>query len=258
MLRRTFIHLPGIGPRREQALWRAGILDWDSALRAKLAPGFSAARWDEIRRLVDQSRRFLDAGDHAFFAEALPQPYHWRALHDFRGRVAYLDIETTGTGPWAQVTVVGVYDGVRTHSFIHGDNLDLFPEFIDHFAVIVTFNGSTFDLPFLRRRFPRLRFHQLHVDLRYALRQLGIRGTLKEIERCLGMRRPADLEGLTGEDAVRLWVEYCSGREKSLDLLLRYNAADVENLEPLAHYAYRQLWEKCDCADRCTDRAAIR
>ncbi|MGO8745639.1 MAG: hypothetical protein ACLQNE_06585 [Thermoguttaceae bacterium] len=34
MLRHTFIHLPGVGPRRERTLWGQGILDWDRFLEA--------------------------------------------------------------------------------------------------------------------------------------------------------------------------------------------------------------------------------
>jgi uncharacterized protein YprB with RNaseH-like and TPR domain len=44
---------------------------------------------------------------------------------------------------------------------------------------------------------------------------------------------------------VRLWQKYCHGSEKALEVLRRYNAADVTNLEPLAEYAYRELWKRC-------------
>ena len=32
MLRNTFVHLPGVGPKRERAFWEQGILDWDGFL----------------------------------------------------------------------------------------------------------------------------------------------------------------------------------------------------------------------------------
>ncbi len=249
MLRATFLHLPGVGPRREQSLWRSGVRQWAEALELACPPGFSPTRWDQARRILEQSLRAADASDHTFFASRLRPRYHWRALPDFRRRIAYLDIETTGAGPWAEVTVIGVYDGLRTHTFVHGESLECFPDFIDQFAVIVTFNGSTFDLPVLRRYFRGLRFHQLHVDLRWAFYRLGFTGGLKAIEQRLGVQRAPDLQGLTGEDAVRLWFDYLHGDDAALDTLIRYNAADVENLEALAAFAYRQLWEKCQRAD---------
>jgi len=246
VLTQTFIHLPAVGPKTEARLWQAGLHDWQAALAAPRAPGIGQRRWENLRRELEQDERFLESKEYRHFARKLARRYHWRAWPDFRRAAAYLDIETTGLSYYAQVTVVGVYDGVRVHTFVHGDNLDLLPEFLEQFALLVTFNGATFDLPFLRRRFPGLPLDQLHVDLRYLLRHLGLRGGLKSIEARMGLRRAEDLQGLDGFDAVRLWEDYRHrGDEEALDLLIRYNAADVENLEPLAEYAYTELWRRC-------------
>lgn len=245
MLEETFVHLPAVGPRTEARLWQAGIADWATALASGSAPGIGRARWAALQRILEDCRRSLQARDHRYFAERLARRYHWRTWPDFRHAAACLDIETTGLHQAAQVTVVGVYDGLRVHSFVLGDNLDLLPEFLDQFALIVTFNGATFDVPFLRRRFPHLELAQLHVDLRYALREAGISGGLKSIERRLGLARDDDIAQLDGLDAVRLWQEYVRGDEQALELLVRYNAADVANLETLAEHAYRELWKRC-------------
>lgn len=245
MLTETFVHLPGIGPRIEHRFWIEGIDSWYKAMVSQPPQGISSRRWEELRDLVEESHRCLEMNDFRYFAERLKPGFHWRAWPDFRDRVGYLDIETTGIGHWSEVTVVGVYDGVRVHQFVAGDNLDQLPDLLEQFAIIVTFNGSTFDLPFLRRRFAGLPLDQLHFDLRYGLRRLGEKGGLKAIERRFGLTREEDIEGLSGEDAVRLWAEYQSGKEASLDLLLRYNAADVVNLESLADYAYEKLWQQC-------------
>ena len=47
---------------------------------------------------------------------------------------------------------------------------------------------------------------------------------------------------------MRLWFDYVKGDENALDVLVRYNAADVINLEPLAEYAYDQEWRRCRAA----------
>ncbi len=243
MLTHTFVHVPKVGYVTEQRLWGAGAETWMDALALPGPPGgFSAGRWELLCDTLQSSLLSLQSGDHRYFCGCLHPRDHWRAYPEFRSRVAYLDIETDGLDSHNQVTVVGVYDGRRTRSYVAGENLDQFAEDIGRFAVLVTFNGATFDLPFLRRRFGNI-FDQLHVDLRFGLARLGLHGGLKVIERRLGLQRGEDIADISGEDAVRLWHEYRRGSGEALQLLLQYNRADVENLEPLMEIAYRRLWE---------------
>lgn len=245
MIARTFIHLPRIGYATERRLWRSGICTWQDFLeRAEPVRGVSAERWSELRDHVRASVAALEAFDHPYFSQHLPAREHWRTLERFRRRTAYLDIETTGLGGRADVTVVGVYDGVRTCTYIHGENLDELAQDLPRFALLVTYNGATFDLPFLQRRFPQVEWNHLHVDLRYPLKRLGLSGGLKSIERACGLRRSPDIAHLDGFDAVRLWNEYRAGSDEALDLLVRYNTADITNLEVLAQRVYAQLSEE--------------
>ena len=245
MLNHTFIHLPRVGYETERRLWREGVRDWEQALDASAPPaGFSPRRWEEFCAHLEDSRRSLERRDHRYFATALSPRDHWRAFPDFSSGVGYLDIETTGTGSWSQVTVIGLYDGQRTRTYIAGENLEDFAEDIQAFSLLVTFNGATFDLPFLRRLFPDFPPDVLHIDLRFALARLGLRGGLKSIEKQLGLTRDDDLAGLDGYDAVLLWQAHCAGESGALDILCRYNAADVENLATLLTYAYPRLWEQ--------------
>ncbi|MGD9495676.1 MAG: ribonuclease H-like domain-containing protein [Armatimonadota bacterium] len=245
MLEHTFIHLPGVGPTTERRLWAQGITTWADALDARACPlGFSNGRWSMSCRTLEESVRSLQRGDYRHFARSLASPEHWRAWPDFRRRAACLDIETTGCASSDMITVIGLYDGVRTYSLIAGDNLDQFPELVSRYALLVTFNGSSFDLPFLRRRFPGLVLDQIHIDLMHVLRRLGLRGGLKAIERAAGIARDEDIAHLDGWDAVRLWREFRRGRQASLDLLVRYNAADIGNLERLAELAYAGLRQR--------------
>ncbi|HEY3397227.1 MAG TPA: ribonuclease H-like domain-containing protein [Armatimonadota bacterium] len=244
MLKRTFVHLPKIGYGTERKLWRLGVRDWESALDLDSPPsGFSLVRWDEVRDHVEDSLHSLQRHDHRYFALNLAPADHWRALSDFSNHIGFLDIETTGTGYGSEITVVGLWDGHLMRTYVAGDNLGDFPEDLEQFALLVTFNGASFDLPFLRRHFRGLPRNLLHVDLCHALHRLGLRGGLKVIERRLGLARDDDLDGLSGEDAVYLWHEYLAGSPRALDLLVRYNAADVQNLETLLAWAYPRLWE---------------
>ncbi len=245
MIARSFIHLPGIGYGTERRLWRSGVRSWrDFVERSAPVRGISARRWSELRGQVRTSLAALEALDHPYFSRRLPPREHWRALQRFRRKTAYLDIETSGLGGWADVTVVGVYDGVRTRTYIHGENLDELADDLGDFALLVTYNGAAFDLPFLQRRLPGVEWNHLHVDLRYPLRRLGFSGGLKSVERAVGLQRSPDIAHLDGFDAVRLWNEYQAGSDEALELLVRYNTADITNLELLAERVYGQLGEQ--------------
>ncbi|MBI3910189.1 MAG: ribonuclease H-like domain-containing protein [Armatimonadetes bacterium] len=254
MLTQTFIHIQGIGYATERRLWELGARTWEAFLAIRPQPRLPLSRAEDLPAAVAASLERLAAGDHRFFARRLPSRDHWRALPEFGERILFLDIETDGGTEIDSVTVIGAHDGRQLHQFVRGQNLLDFPDLADQAQLLVTFFGSGFDLPLLRRAFPRLPLDQLHVDLCYALRRLGHRGGLKAIEREIGLARSADTAGLNGWDAVRLWQEYRWGREDSLTTLRRYNAEDVENMRPLLAYAYERLraralgeaWEECD------------
>lgn len=244
VLRQTFLHVPGVGYRTEERLWQSGVGSWDDVLEDRMAsvsPRLRTVLGEEILRSEEALRR----GRYRYFTVRLPLREHWRAWPDFRGAVAYLDIETTGLDIGRDaVTVVGVYDGTRKRSFIQGENLEDLPAALEPVRLLVTFNGSRFDVPFLRRAFPRMRLDQLHLDLMNPLQRLGYWGGLKRIERRLGIERSEETSGLGGLAAVRLWEAYERGDDDALDTLVAYNLEDVVNLEPLAEFAYRSLRER--------------
>jgi len=245
LIENSFIHLTRVGYETERKLWRGGVRCWRDLLGGPpRAAGISEARWEELRWELRASVAALRDLHHPYFADRLPSREHWRALRRFGHRAAYLDIETTGMGAWADITVVGLYDGLNVRTYIHGLNLDALADDLARYSLLVTYNGATFDLPYLRRRFPRVAWDHLHVDLRYALRRLGYTGGLKAIEGQCGLRRSPDIAHLDGFDAVRLWGEYRRGSEEALDLLVRYNTADITNLEALAALAYDRLSEE--------------
>jgi uncharacterized protein len=244
MLTSTYLHCAGVGPTTEQRLWAAGASTWADLLRAPGDLPVGPRLRDALCEVCAESLRRLEARDARWFARQVPTREHWRAFREFRARVAYVDIETTGGMEPEDLTTVGLYDGSRLHQFVRGDNLDEFPEAVERADVIVTFFGTGFDLPFLRRAF-RMEFPQLHVDLCPLLRRLGYTGGLKRVEEALGIRRPDETRGMDGLDAVRLWWRWVNyDDEGALHKLLAYNAEDVINLERLIDLALPALLEK--------------
>ena len=158
LLRSTFIHLPGIGPGTESALWRQGI---DRLVRSReRGPSrrVSGARWALVERELSASETALRDQDVSWFARRLPESQLWRLYPTFRHRTAFLDIETTSLSPHdGIVTVVTVHGGGQTRTFVADDDLEELPAFLQRYDLLVTFNGKLFDVPFLETRFPGLR-----------------------------------------------------------------------------------------------------
>ena len=188
--------------------------------------------------VLEGSVSALERLDGQFFCEAFSTGDLWRLWPDFRPKTVYLDIETDGGQSGNAITTVGLYDGETFTCLIKGVDLDSFPEVIARYDMMVTFFGAGFDVPMLRKAFPYARYPRLHLDLCFALKKIGIRGGLKNIEKQLGLRRGAGVDGLSGLDAIRLWREYRNGRDSSLATLIEYNREDVVNLEHLAQVTF--------------------
>jgi uncharacterized protein YprB with RNaseH-like and TPR domain len=245
MLENTFLHLPHIGPRTEIDLWRRGILTWDDLeLHLKNWPENTERR----RLITKQLHESIDSrGQAAYFYNLLPSSERWRLYRDFQDRCGFLDIETTGISSYDhEITVIGLYDGLQTHHFISGENLEEFENAVEDYDLLITFNGSRFDLPFLTSFFPNLRFRQAHIDLLHVARRLGYRGGLKRIEPLFGIFRDSEIQEMSGYEAVVLWHEHLAGSPDALPTLLKYNEADVVNLKTIMEIAWEQLQQELE------------
>jgi len=140
------------------------------------------------------------------------------------------------------VTVAGVMDRQGLMSF--GSDLAGFRERARGWRALVTFNGTAFDLPILRRVLPGWEPPAVHVDLRHVYQRLREKGGLKELEPRAGFFRPPHLAALSGADAVALWHAQVRGDRGALRRLVEYNLYDVFHLRPLAELGYNRLLER--------------
>ena len=243
MLEHSFCLVQGIGPTIERRLWDRGVTTWRDVLDHEDVP-LGPATLAKLRWELGGAAAALDRRDARFFAARLPPTEQWRLFAPFRDRTAYVDIETTGLSAGADfITTIALYDGREVRSYVHGQNLEAFADDILQFDLIVTFNGKSFDLPFIRK-YLRIPLDHAHIDLMHVLRRLGMRGGLKKIEHRLGLAR-GDLEDVDGFFAVLLWHDYeHNDNPRALETLQAYNALDVINLATLMALAWNMRVEQ--------------
>jgi uncharacterized protein YprB with RNaseH-like and TPR domain len=238
MLQNSFVHLPGIGPETESRFWSEGLHTWDQ-LMANAGQVFSSKRAAQIISALEEARLAFESSEYSYFQGRLKGSEMWRVLPSMLEhcprKIAYLDIETTGLGfpPQCKSTTIAVLYGGEL--FLEHDKRKqkrLLEELEAEAKGLVTFNGGTFDLPFLRREF-QLELRQAHVDLRFWLAKLGHRGGLKKVQTQFPEVRQRESMDIDGYDAVRLWRLHERGVPNALETLLTYNAEDTVVLEQL-------------------------
>ncbi len=252
LLERTFLHLPRVGSKTEQAFWRQGLRTWaDLEAARREPPDLFGPRSHPWLDAIDASRRALDQGDTEYFAAKLPRREHYRIAAAFPKQTLFLDIETTGLSLYYDtITVVGCALGDRYACHIVGTTDDLdspVTALAEQAKCVVTFNGTVFDLKFLAKHMNDLRLPSAHVDLRYLVRRASLKGGQKEVETALGLERPRDLQDVGGAEAVLLWYQYVSGSTSAGERLVRYNHADVEGMKLILDCATARIATTFEC-----------
>jgi uncharacterized protein YprB with RNaseH-like and TPR domain len=237
MLQNTFCHIQGVGAKTEERLWASGIHSWKDASPETLI-GIPGKAMTLLPAVLEQSMAALENSNPGYFERLLPPGMVWRLFDHFRDHTAYLDIETDGLDIWSGgITTIALYNGKTVAHYVAGHNLDRFPDDLQHYKVLITYNGKCFDIPFIENVF-RIKVDHAHLDLRYILASLGYKGGLKACESALGINRGV-MTGLDGWYAPLLWREYKLHDDiKALETLLAYNIEDTVNLENLMVQAY--------------------
>ncbi|MCX7835838.1 MAG: ribonuclease H-like domain-containing protein [bacterium] len=239
MIQNTFVHIPGISKVRENLIWENQIYTWNQfkcSTKQILGPKLTQV----VHGYLAESFTSFQANDFYYFYSKLPSNESWRLFPHIQSNVAYIDIETTGhLNIGNHITTICLYDGTNLYSYVRGENLYQFCKDITHYQTIVTYNGKSFDVPFIEHEF-QMKIKAIHLDVMHFLRALGIRGGLKNCEKQLGIHR-GDLLDVDGYDAVLLWHKYQSTKkQKFLETLLAYNAYDAIHLEQLMIEVYKR------------------
>ncbi|MBT4805601.1 hypothetical protein HON71_05510 [Candidatus Woesearchaeota archaeon] len=239
MIRKSFIFLEKIGRKGEENIWNSGVKDWNDFLRVDKIKGISVRSKEYYNRKIKEAKEALVNDDSFYFVGKLPAVEMWRLYDYFKEEAGYLDIEVDSLG---KVILVGISDYYNSNYFVKGVNLSKgeIERELSKYKLIVTFNGGAFDLPKLRKQMDVV-VKVAHLDLKQLCVNLELVGGLKEVEKRLGLGRPAHLYG----NPVDLWKAFhASGDREYLDLLIAYNGEDIENLKSIAGFVEGKLKSK--------------
>lgn len=242
MLLSTFRHIKGIGKKTESALWKKGITTWDKYLKLN---GKQLSLFDDNgRNPIESSVKAYKEGNTGFFAHALPNCEYYRIAVTYPKETIFLDIETTGLSLYYdQITLVGWSIGQQYGVYLNDQDPSGLFQALNSAKTIVTFNGTLFDLKFLKKTFPDIFIPPIHVDLRFFAKRVGLSGGQKAIEPQVGYKRPRLVEGMEGESAPILWYKYRRGDKGALKELVTYNHADIEGMKHIFDYALKKIYE---------------
>ncbi len=246
MIKNSFIFLPKIKSKKEFFLWKQGINEWEIFISNEKIKGISPRAKKEYDLLLRDAKKALFDNNSSFFTNIMPTTETWRLYDYFKEEAIFLDIETSSaTDANSYLTVLGLFDGINTKTMIKDINLDIIAlkKELQKYKLLITFNGSTFDIPYLKKKYSNLLPEVPHIDLRHVCNKVGLKGGLKDIEKQLNITRDnIIIERLYGGDPFKLWRMFKgSGDDYYLKLLVEYNEEDVINLKRIADYAISEL-----------------
>ncbi len=244
MIKRTFSIAPSIGKKKEMRIWESGVRNWEEFLDAEEVCAVPLYRKGDCDNAISEAADLLKNGDSVGLSRMLPKSEEWRLFGEFGNGASYLDIETDGLSRDSLVTAVTVHRKNGTVTLTHGRDLNArnLSDALNGSSMLVTYNGSCFDIPVLKHSFPLLDFDLPHLDLRFAARRVGYSGGLKRLEIEMGIKRADEIDGVDGFEAVRLWKRWEKHNDsEALEKLIEYNRADTINLEPITKMVYPKL-----------------
>jgi uncharacterized protein len=232
MLDGAFFHLEGIGPKKVEKFRNSGIHTWDHILDRISEISKSEKVRFKLEESLLKSKLAKEEQDLDYLTNSFHPKDKWRILDHFQSELSFFDIETDGM--YNRITVIGCLHKGKNYTFVKGENLDDFLNFLDDVKIMVSFNGSSFDVPCILNYFHIPKFPVPHIDLRWVLYQLGYKGGLKDIEKRFHISRDLELNGVDGMEAVYLWFRYAEwGDKEAKDKLIKYCLADVNSLKSL-------------------------
>jgi uncharacterized protein YprB with RNaseH-like and TPR domain/predicted nuclease with RNAse H fold/dephospho-CoA kinase len=233
MIQNTFLHFKHISRVSELELWKNGILTWNDYAKhypEQLSLMASAQTQPDSQISFDAFKQ----NNIDFFAKNIDRHEYFRLAVSFPEQVIFFDIETTGLSIYYDIiTLVGWSIGNEYGVYINGDKYDALFDNITKAKIIITFNGTLFDLKFIKKNIATINVPSTHIDLRFFAKRVGLSGGQKSIEEQIGFKRKKNIEDIQGEAAPILWHKYRRGDTNALKTLIEYNHADIEGMKAI-------------------------
>lgn len=211
---------------KKDELIKKQISNWNEFLQKDKIKGISSKNKLIYDKILLEAKKQLSLDNSSYFLGKLKQKDNYLLYDYFRDSVIFLDVEADYR---KQIYLIGIYDGFDIKFLVKNKNLyrDILKQILNSFKLIVTFNGSSYDLPLIEKQF-KININIPHIDLKHFCNKNDLTGTLKEIETKLKIKRPKHLKG----SPVDLWkTMHASCDEEYFKLLLNYNEEDVINLK---------------------------
>ncbi|MCB1156743.1 MAG: ribonuclease H-like domain-containing protein [Leptospiraceae bacterium] len=244
MIEKAFLHFKGVGTKVREKLEEEGIQDWKHFLQYNKED-------KKLQRLAGnlqfELQRYLKAKeekDIAFFVKHIHPKERFLLLAEYFDDLSFFDIETNGQTWGDCITTIACFHKGKIYNFVSGENMEEFLQLLEDVKLLVSFNGASFDIPIVLQYYHIPYLVCPHIDLRWVCHYAGIRGGLKLIEKIFGIKRPANLEGVDGLDAIILWHNWITRKDRSSrEKLIRYCSCDAISLkilctEILKEYGY--------------------
>ena len=242
MIEGALYHLPGVGPETIRRFQSMELTTWSALESRPHDIPLGAAPAAKLLAAVQASRALLAEENLTGLTTLLDARDQWRIVNEQFDHAAWFDIETDGCSTGSIITCICAYHNDQVHTFMRGENLQDFIDWLQTVDLLVSFNGASFDVPFIMRGFALPSLPCAHVDLRWVAYHAGMKGGLKKIEGDLHIERPDDLIGVDGAEAVWLWEDWnISKNAAAREKLLRYCAADVVGLKAVAASLLRSM-----------------
>jgi uncharacterized protein len=244
MIETCFTIFEGISEKTEATIKIQGIKDWNAFLKKDTIKGISSKRKAFYNSRILSLKQALRKDDISLLATHIPLHKQWMLYKYYKEDALFIDIEVTGVKKDDYVFLIAIYDGINTKLMIRDINLNLqeLKKFLAKYPMLISFNGTVHDIPFLKKRYPDLFSDVLHMDLRFLTQKISFRGGLKKIEKLLGIKRTEIQEKYRSGDIKRLWRMWKgSGDKYYLNLLIEYAEDDVISLKKIAECTIDRL-----------------
>ncbi len=228
MIDQVFQHCSGIGPVCEGRLKEGGFISWDDCFTRSDELPLGPKKRKQFIGDLKKSSLALKEKNISFLLKSFPSKEHWRILSEYFNEATFFDIEISDLSWYESFpTVIAAYRNGTFYHFTWKDNLDEFLDFLDECKLLVSFNGVSFDAPYLQNYFNIPPIEVPHVDLRWIAYHQGYRGGLKSIEKQLRVHRPESIGDVDGFEAVHLFHQWNRGKEEAGKELIQYCRCDV-------------------------------